>query len=481
MKDEPHQQQIMADLALQEPEESPAPEDVLEDSRLRAEFVEDVREALDRNDADRVQFLVSELHPADIADLIEQVPADERGALIVALGDSLDGDVIAELNDWVRDEVVAELTPHEIAEAVTDLDTDDAVAILEDMDQEQQQEVLRAMPSEDRAVLEDALGYGEDSAGRLMQRDLIAVPSFWSVGQVIDMLRDEPDLTTDFWEIFVVDVQHKPVGTIRLSVVLRSQRHIIVSDIMQEEQTLIPADMDQEEVAYKFQQYHLISAAVVDSNGRLVGMITVDDIVNIIQEEAQEDVLRLAGAGEGDINQPFWEMTKGRLWWLFINFWTAVFAAAVISPFQDAIGALPILGVVMGIVTGMGGNGGTQTTTVVVRALATRQLTASNAWRVFLKELKASTFNGVALAILCGLLIAFWSHNVPLGWVIAAAMVINLVSAAVAGVLVPVLLDRFNIDPAVASTVFVTTVTDSIGFFAFLGIAVVSGIVPHAK
>ncbi len=457
----------------------PAAEEALEDNQLRREYVGDVRAALNAGDSARVQFLVKDLHPADIADLIEIMHGDERATLVAALGDSFDGDVIAELNDYVRDDVVGDLTPHEIADAFTELDTDDAVAILEDMDVQQQQDVLRAMPTEERAVLEEALNYPEDSAGRIMQRELISVPAFWSVGQVIDLLRENQQLTTDFWEIFVVDPQHRPIGTMRLSWVLRSERSRIISTIMTDEQTLIPVDMDQEEVAYKFQQYHLISAAVVDGGGRLCGVITVDDIVNIIQEEAQEDVLKLAGAGEGDINQPLMQTVKARLWWLFINFWTAVLAAAVIDPFQNAISTLPILGVVMGIVTGMGGNGATQTTTVVVRALATNQLTASNATRIFFKELYVSLINGAALAVLTGVLVAWWSHNHDLGWVIAAAMLINMVVAALAGVLIPLTLDRFHIDPAVASTVFVTTVTDCVGFFAFLGIAVASGLVHH--
>ena len=284
--------------------EDEAPREVLEGGRLRRDFIADVIAAVEDDDAGRVQELVDPLHPADLADLIEVVGAERRARLVAMLGDRLDADTIAELNDWVRDEVIEVMGPADFANVVTQLDTDDAVAIIEDLEADQQEQVLSAMPAQDRAAIEEALTYPEDSAGRLMQRDLIAVPEYWTVGQLIDFLREKQDLATDFWEVFVVDPGYKPVGTIRLSWVLRSPRSVLVADLMQREQTLISVGMDREELALHFQKYALISAAVVDGAGRLVGMITVDDVVHIISEEAQEDVLKFAGAGEGDITSP---------------------------------------------------------------------------------------------------------------------------------------------------------------------------------
>jgi magnesium transporter len=310
-----------------------------------------------------------------------------------------------------------------------------------------------------------------------MQRDLIAVPEHWTVGQVIDYLRAGDDLTTDFWEIYVVDPQHHPVGTCMLSWVLRTSRHVAVADIMQREQTLIPVDMDQEEVALRFQKYALISAAVVDPSGRLVGMITVDDIVHIIQEEASEDALLLSGAGdEGDINQPIRDSYKARVRWLIANLGTALVASSIIALFGAAIEEMVALAVLMPIVASIGGNAGTQTMAVAVRALAMNQLTKSNTWRTIIREIKLAMLNGVTIAVLIGIGAAIVFDYPLLGVVIATAMMINIVIAGLAGVLVPVVLERMDQDPAVASSVFVTMITDSMGFFAFLGLAVAAGL-----
>ncbi len=457
-------------------EDSPAPEQVLADNRLRREFVDEITASLDVQQTERVQLLVDQLHPADIADLIELMDAEHRALLIPALGDRLDAEVIAELNDWVRDDVLAVLNPREVADVVTQMDTDDAVAVIEDMEADQQREVLRAMPTEDRAAIEEALAYPDESAGRLMQRDLIAVPEYWTIGQVIDHLRDNPGLTTEFWEIFVVDPQHKPVGTMRLSWILRAPRAVTVSEVMAREQTLIPVDMDREELAYKFQQYALISAAVTDANGRLVGVITVDDVVHIIQEEAQEDILKLAGAGDGDINEPIVDTVKSRLKWLVVNFGTAILSSFVISLFQDSIRNMVALAILMPIVASMGGNAGTQTMAVAVRALATNQLTAANAARNVWRETRVAFLNGLILAALVGLCAALFFQCWPLGAVIAAAMIFNIMVAGLAGVLVPLGLDKANIDPAVSSSVFVTMFTDVMGFLGFLGLATFTGI-----
>jgi magnesium transporter len=442
-----------------------------EDDRLKPEFVRAVIERLEAGDPEGARALVEPLHPADIADLFELAPFEWRAPLASALKDVLDADVFAEMNDYVREDLIDELEPSQVADLASELDTDDAVAIIEDMEPAEQREVLRAMEPDDRAAIEEALSYPEESAGRLMQRELIAVPEHWCVGDVIDYLRGNDDLTTDFWEIFVVDTAHHPVGTCQLSWILRTRRTIPVSDVMKREQTLIPVDMDQEEVALRFQKYALISAAVVDQSGRLVGMITVDDIVHIIQEEAGEDILRLSGAGDGDINQPIRLTIRTRLTWLVVNLGTAILAASVVGLFQTEIGRFALLAVLMPIVSGMGGNAGTQTLAVAVRALATNQLTESNTLRMFGRELTIASANGIALGILIGTAVGTIYAYPMLGLTIALAMLINNLVAGLAGIFVPITLDRLRIDPAVSSAVFVTTATDVMGFFSFLGLA----------
>ncbi|MCF2514737.1 magnesium transporter [Sphingomonas sp. G124] len=447
-----------------------------EEDRLRPEFVREVLDAVADGDDETARALVSELHPADIADLIELAPGDERADLIEALAGIVDADVYAELNEHVREDMIDEMEPQQVADLAAQLDTDDAVALIEDLEEDEQRAVLRAMEPDDRAAVEEALTYPEETAGRLMQRDLIAVPEHWKVGQVIDYLRSSDELATDFWEVFVVSPDHHPVGTCKLSTILRSSRAIRVSEIMSRKQTLIPVDMDQEEVALRFQKYALISAAVVDPSGRLVGMITVDDIVHIIQEEAGEDVLLLSGAGDGDINEPIAMTVRTRLTWLIINLGTAILASSVVGFFQGEISRFALLAVLMPIVSGMGGNAGTQTLAVAVRALATNQLTSSNTMRMFGRELTIALSNGLSLGILIGTGVGLIFSNPLLGVVMGSAMVINNLIAGLAGILVPVMLDRAQIDPAVSSAVFVTTATDCMGFFSFLGLAALTGL-----
>ena len=449
-----------------------APESELdEDDRLKPEYVRAVLDAVEAGDDEAARALVDPLHPADIADLFELTPHEDRAALARAVTDLLDGDVFAEMNDYVREDLIDALEPHEVADIAAELDTDDAVAIIEDMEPEDQREVLRAMEPDDRAAIEEALSYPEESAGRLMQRELIAVPEHWSVGDVLDYMRKNDDLTTDFWEIFVVDPAHKPIGTCALSWILRTPRAILISDVMKREQTLIPVDMDQEEVALRFQKYALISAAVIDPSGRLVGMITVDDVVHIISEEAGEDVLLLSGAGEGDINQPIAMTVRTRLMWLLVNLPTAMLAASVVSAFDGEIAKYAVLSALMGVVSGMGGNAGTQTLAVVVRAIATNQLTDSNTTRMIWREFRIAASNGIALGVLIGLGTYLIFGRADLAGVFGAAILINNLVAGLAGVFVPVTLDRYNIDPAVSSSVFVTMCTDCMGFFSFLGLA----------
>jgi magnesium transporter len=456
----------------------PGDSDAIDDEdRLRPEFVDKVLDAVDAGDDETARKLVQPLHPADVADLIEAAARDEREGLVKALAGIVDADVLAEMNDFVREGLLDEMEPQQVADIAGQLETDDAVALIEDLDRDEQQAVLQRMEPDDRAAVEEALGYPEESAGRLMQRDLCAVPEHWTVGQVIDYLRSTEDLPTDFWEVFVVSPAHHPVGTCKLSTILRTPRSTPVSDIMSSEQTLIPVDMDQEDVALRFQKYALVSAAVVDEEDRLVGMITVDDVVHIIQEEAGEDVLLLAGVGdEGDINEPVRLTVRRRLFWLVINLGTAIIAASVVSLFQREIGKYAVLAVLMPIVAGMGGNAGTQTLAVAVRALATNQLTESNTLRAFGRELTIALANGLSLGVLVGLGVALIFHNPLLGAVMGAAMVINNLAAGLGGILVPVTLDRLEIDPAVSSAVFVTTITDVTGFFSFLGLAAAVGL-----
>ena len=447
-----------------------------EDDRLKPEFVRDVIELAEAGEGEAARERIGRLHPADIADLFELARSDERPMLAAVLGNMLSADVLAEMNDYVREELIDLLAPEQVAELASELDTDDAVAIIEDMEADEQQAVLDAMEPEDRAAIKDALSFPEESAGRLMQRDLVAVPEHVTVGDVIDRLREDTTLTSDFWEIFVVDPMHRPVGSCQLSWILRTPRDIAIGDVMKREQTLIPVDMDQEEVALRFQKYALISAAVVDHAGRLVGMITVDDIVHIIQEEAGEDILRLSGAGDGDINEPIRETYSARVRWLVANLGTALLASSIVGFFGGAIEQMVALAALMPIVAGVGGNAGTQTLAVTVRALAMNQLTDSNSWRAIWREMKIALLNGATIALLAGTATALWFANPQLGAVIAAAMVVNIFVAGVAGVAIPLLLDRLDQDPAVASSIFVTMTTDSMGFLAFLGLAVASGL-----
>jgi len=466
----------MSEIAADTPDIENTETELDKDDRLKPEFVDAVVDAVESGDDEAARELAGRLHPADIADLFEQVGRDQRSDLAAALSELLDGEVLAEMNDFVREGLVDELDNVQVADLAANLETDDAVAIIEDMEAEDQREVLEALEPDDRAAIEEALTYPEESAGRVMQRELVAVYENMSVGDVIDFLRENKTDTMDFWEIFVVDTAHHPVGTCALSWILRTPREISIADVMKREQTLIPVDMDQEEVALRFKKYGLISAAVTDEAGRLVGMITVDDIVDIISEEAGEDILRLSGAGEGDINQPVSKAYGGRVRWLIANLGTALVASFIISMFGAAIEEMVALAILMPIVASIGGNAGTQTMAVAVRALAMNELTRSNTWRTIRKELMVAILNGGTIAVLIGIGAGLVFSNWLLGAVIAAAMLVNIVVAGLAGVFVPVTLERMNQDPAVASSVFVTMITDSIGFLAFLGLAVAAGL-----
>jgi len=464
------------------PEDGGRPDDRIDDERmdeentLKPEFVRRVEDALDEGDEGAVYDLVEPLHPADVADLLELFDREDRRKLASAITDLMTGDVVAELNDYVRDDMMEDLPAASVAQIAEQLETDDAVQLIEDLDEEDQQAILAELDDEDRIAIESALAYPEETAGRLMSRELVAVPEHMSVGDLIDFLRDGRDLPQDFFEVFVVDERHHPVGTCQLSWILRTPRSVALADVMKRDQTLIPAMLDQEEVGNMFQKYALISAAVVDESGRLVGQMTVDDVVHIIAEEAGEDALLMSGAGDGDINEPIRDAYSARVRWLIANLGTALLASFIIALFGAAIEQLVALAVLMPIVASIGGNAGTQTMAVTVRAIAMNQLTRSNTRRILWRELRVAMLNGVTIAVLIGLATGVFFTPL-LGGVIAAAMVVNVLVAGLAGVLVPVIFDRLDQDPAVASSVFVTMITDSMGFFAFLGLAVASGVV----
>ncbi len=470
-------------LARESADEGGRPDDRIDDERmdeentLKQEYVEAGRAgAGGRRHQGAVYELVEPLHPADIADLLELFEREQRYQLAAAITDLMTSEVVAELNDYVREDMMEALPPEAVAQIVDQLETDDAVQLIEDLDEANQRAILAEVEMEDRIAIQSALSYPEETAGRLMSREFVAVPEHFTVGDLIDYLRVHGTLLGDFFEVFVVDEAHHPVGTCALSWILTTPRQVALTDVMKRDQTVIPVLMDQEEVALMFQKYALISAAVIDENDRLVGQMTVDDVVHIISEEAGEDALLMSGAGEGDINEPIREAYSARVRWLVANLGTALVASVIIALFGAAIEKLVALAVLMPIVASIGGNAGTQTMAVTVRAIATNQLTRSNTRRILLREMRVAVLNGMTIAVLVGLATGV-IFTPTLGAVIALAMVINVVTAGFAGVMVPVAFERLDQDPAVASSVFVTMITDSMGFFAFLGLAVASGAV----
>ncbi|WP_186386472.1 magnesium transporter [Stappia sp. TSB10P1A] len=442
-----------------------------EDGRINADFLALIEAGIAAQDAPALIGLAGDLHEADVADLIESLPADQRVPLVRLLGDEFDYATLTELDEAVRLGILEGLPNDTLAEGIGELDSDDAVYILEDLDAEDQAAILDQLPYSDRIQLQRSLDYPEESAGRLMQTDFIAVPAFWSVGQTIDHMRETEDLPDTFYEIFVVDPGFRLIGSVPLDKILRTKRETKISDIMTEEPQTFRATDDREEVARAFERYNLVSAPAVDDAGRLVGMLMIDDIVDVIQEEAEEDLRGLAGLGDEEISDTVIVTSRSRLTWLLVNLCTAALAASVISLFEGPIEAMVALAVLMPIVASMGGNAGTQAMTVAVRAIATRELTERNMLRVLRREVLVALLNGMTLAVLLGSGAAFWSGNSGLGLVIAMAIIINMFFAGLAGLLIPVVLEKLGVDPAIASSVFVTTVTDVVGFFAFLGIA----------
>jgi len=442
-----------------------------DDYALNPKFVSMVIEAADRSDGLRLRELLDALHPSDIADLMGFLSPDYREEVIPWIPPDALADVLTELDEGVREEVLAEVAPDALAEALQELDSDDQTDIIEDLEDEQRREVLAAMPEAERAAIETSLSYDEDSAGRLMQREVVAAPQFWTVGHTIDHLRgNEGDLPELFFDIYVVDPAFKPVGAVPVSRLLRSKRDSQLAEIM-EPVTEIEVDLDQEDAAHIFEKYNLISAPVVDAHGRLVGQITVDDIVSIIQEESQEDILALAGVSDIGRDAGVFGMMRSRFPWLVVNLGTALFASTVISAFQAEIVKLVALAVLMPVVASIGGNAGTQALAVAVRTLATREVNRSNVFRIVWREIRVGMMNGAAIALMLGGVTYLWKHNWELSLVIGAAVLINLCAAALAGTLMPLILDKFGRDPAVASPVLVTWTTDTVGFLSFLGLA----------
>ena len=431
-------------------------------------------EATRAGDAERVQALLLPLHPADVADAVEQIGEDDREKLIPLLGPELSGEMLTEVEEGLREEIIEALPPEVVAEAARELDSDDVVDLIEDLDAEMRDAILAALDPDDRAAVETALSYPEDTAGRLMQREVTALPEHFTVGQAIDWLRARAeDLPEQFYHVILVDPSFHPTGYVTLGRLLSARRAVRLRDLTEESFRTFRASDDVEDVAYGFNQYHLISAPVVSETGRLIGVITIDDAVRVLDEENEEDLLRLAGVGDESLNDRTWTIARQRFPWLGVNLLTAILASLVIAQFEGVIAAITALAVLMPIVASMGGNAATQSMTVAVRALATRDLTRANAVRVLRREVVAGLLNGLAFAVIIGIIGLIWFGSPMLGVVIGVAMVINLIVAGFAGLVIPMALEKVGIDPALASGAFVTTVTDVVGFFAFLGLAAV--------
>jgi magnesium transporter len=440
---------------------------------LSEALVRTVEDALEEGAVERAADLTAALHAADQADLLEQLGHEERTTLVAELKPNLDPELLIHLDETVREEVLEQLSPEETGAAIAQLDTDDAIEVLGDLDETEQIAILQTLPMPERAAVEQGLTYPEDSAGRLMQRELVAAPEFWTVGQTIDYLRAKPDLPDDFYDIYIVNPRFEPVGSIPLSKVVRSRRGVLLTELKLKELHLIPFDMDQEEVGFVFRQYGLVSAPVVDANRRLLGVITVDDVVHVIEEEAEEDILKLGGVPEGDIFAPPLRTSMHRVPWLLLNLGTATLAALVVAQFEATIREIVILAALMPVVVSLGGNAGIQALTVTVRALALKQITKANTLRILGKELLTAGLNGGVLLIAGALLVLGWIGAADLAVVFGAGIIMTILVASLVGVTVPIVLDRIGLDPAVSSSVFVTTIADVFGFFAFLGLAAV--------
>ncbi|MBO9405965.1 magnesium transporter [Shimia sp. R9_1] len=443
-----------------------------DDYTLSPKLVAGVLYAIEAGDRATLLDLMEPLHAADIADLLEQINAFDRRRLVQLYGAEFDGEILSELDEGLREDVMNVLRPDVLAEAVRDLESDDIVDLVEDLDEPQQEAILDQLEDADRVAVEQALSYPENTAGRLMQRETVFAPEHWSVGETIDFLRNAEELPEQFYHVILVDPRMKPVGNVTLGKLMSARREVLMATLVEEVFQVIPITQDEEDVAYAFNQYHLISAPVVDEDERLVGVITIDDAMGVLDEEHEEDILRLAGVSdESSLSDTIFNAAKGRATWLFVNLLTAILASGVINLFADTVDQMVALAVLMPIVASMGGNAGTQTMTVTVRALATKDLTAQNAMRVIWRELSVGALNGALFGFIMALVAGAWFGVPMLAVVIGVAMLLTQIAAALGGILIPMALDRMNIDPALASGPFVTTVTDVVGFFLFLGLA----------
>ena len=455
---------------MQQPEPTDGVAEVLEE--ITPEQWQVIRSALEAEDAHALKEALEPVHPADIADVLEQIDPNQRTTFLRLYAAEFEGEILSEIDESIREEVIDVLPPEVLAEAVRELDSDDLVDILEDLEQPERDFILDSLERGDREAVQSAMSWPEGSAGRLMQVETVTAPESFSVGEMIDYLRSAEDLPDQFYHIILVDPDSHPTGYATLGRVLASRRDVLLKDITEESFRTVKAQEDEAEVAHLFNKYHLISMPVTDEAGRLVGVITIDDAMNVLDEELEEDILRLAGVSEeSSLSDRIWDTTRGRFVWLFINLLTAIFASFVISLFEAELDAMVALAVLMPIVASMGGNAGTQSMTVAVRALATRELTGQNAQRVLRREIVVGLINGAAFGIIMSLVAAFWFGVPMLAMVIAMAMMLTLAAAAFAGIVLPLALDKMGIDPALASGPFVTTVTDVVGFFAFLGLA----------
>ena len=434
------------------------------------EFIKIIEEKIKLSDSQFINNSLKELHPSDSADIIENLSIENRSKLIELEGFNIEPEIFVELNESIQSEILLLLSINSIANLLKKLESDDAITILENIDQSKKDSVLNLLPPQDRFLLEEGLGYPEDSAARIMQREFSAIPSNWSVGQTIDYLRESKNLPDEFLEIFIVDTDFKPIGTVPSSKVLRTPRDNKMNSIMREMQVLIPVNMDQEEVGHTFENYNLTSAGVVDKNNKLVGMITSDDILTIVKEEAEEDVLRLAGVGDEEITDGIFKKTKRRFNWLLLNLFTAFLATWVISIFGATIEQMVALAFLMPIVASMGGNAGMQTLAVTIRAIATQKLSSTNISKTVSKEFAIGILNGIIFAIISSVIVFLWFKDLNLSIIIAVSMILNMIVAGLFGILVPVTLKKYKVDPAISSSVFVTTITDVVGFLSFLGV-----------
>ena len=443
-----------------------------EDGEIRREFVEEIARAIHAAEVPLLRAVVAELHEADLGDLIGALEGDDRVSLVELTGADFDFSALNEVDDAVREEILEELEPETVAEGVRELESDDAVELLEALGEQEQEEILEKLPPTERVAIERSLEYPENSAGRRMQTEFIAVPPDWTAGQAIDYMRDTPDLPARFYEIYAVDSAQHLQGAVPLDALLRSRRPVPLSDLIEEDRRRVSVTDEQGEVARLFEKYNLVAAPVVDTEDRLVGVITIDDVVDVIEEEADEDLKALGGVtSDEELSDNVWTIARGRFNWLLVNLATAFLASSVLGLFEGQLQKMVALAVLAPIVASQGGNAATQTMTVAVRALATRELGPNNAFRVVLREGLVGLVNGLAFAIITGVAAVAWFRIPGLGVVIGLAIICNLVAGALGGILIPMVLERVRADPAVASGTFVTTVTDVVGFFSFLGIA----------